>query len=224
MRIDIIFDTICPWCYIGKKRLETSLADVAIDDLEIQWNAFLLNPEMPTEGMEPGEYARTKFGGEARARRVHSAIKRTGEAEGIDFRLHRISRVPNTIDSHRLIRFAEREGRADEVVEAVFKSYFLEGHDIGRRSTLTEIGARIGLDVTELTQYLAGNDDRTEVLEQNIRAHRLGISGVPAFIIDSQFSLSGAQDPLAIRRLLDVAREKRREMFDAGDQLSGSQS
>jgi len=224
MRIDIIFDTICPWCYIGKKRLETSLADVAPDDLEIQWNAFLLNPEMPAGGMDPGEYARTKFGGEARARKVHAAIKRTGEAAGIDFRLDRISWVPNTIDSHRLIRFAEREGRADEVVEAVFQSYFLEGHDIGIRSALTDIGASIGLDVTQLARYLAGNEDRAEILEQNIRAHRLGISGVPAFIVDSQFSLSGAQDPMVIRRLLEVAREKRREMFDAGDQLSGARS
>ena len=224
MRINIVFDTICPWCYIGKKRLETSLADVALDDLEIQWNAFLLNPEMPAGGMDPGEYARTKFGGEARARRVHAAIKRTGEAAGIEFRLDRISWVPNTIDSHRLIRFAEREGRASEVGEAVFQSYFLEGHDIGIRSALTDIGAKIGVDGTELTQYLAGNEDRAEVLEQNMRAHRLGISGVPAFIVDSQFSLSGAQDPQAIRRLLEVAREKRREMFDAGDQLSGAPS
>ena len=179
MRIDIVFDTICPWCYIGKKRLETSLAHVALDDLDIQWNAFLLNPEMPAGGMDPGEYARTKFGGEARARRVHAAIKRTGEAAGIELRLDRISWVPNTINSHRLIRFAEREGRASEVVEAVFQSYFLEGHNIGIRSTLTDIGAKFGLDGTELARYLAGNEDRAPpqgpgvrtALRQGARSH-----------------------------------------------------
>jgi predicted DsbA family dithiol-disulfide isomerase len=224
MRIDIIFDTICPWCYIGKKRLEASLAAAPMDDLEIHWNAFLLNPEMPPEGMDEREYTRAKFGGEARARRVYASIRRTGEASGIDFRLERIDWVPNTIDSHRVIRYAERDGLAGAAVEAIFQSYFTEGRDIGMRSALLDIGAAIGLDRDGLSGYLASDEDRDDVREQNIRAHRLGISGVPAFIVDGQFSLSGAQDPQVIHRLLEVAREKRGEIFDTGNQISGAPS
>jgi predicted DsbA family dithiol-disulfide isomerase len=224
MRIDIMFDTICPWCYIGKKRLEESLAAAPIDGLEIHWNAFLLNPEMPPEGMDERQYTRTKFGGEARARRIYSAIARTGQAAGIDFKLDQIGWVPNTIDSHRVIRYAEREGRAAAAVEAIFQSYFLEGRDIGIRSALVDIGAAIGLDRARLGGYLISDEDRADVLEQNIRAHRLGISGVPAFIVDGQFSISGAQDTQVIQRLLAVAREKRREIFDPGTQLSGAPS
>ena len=119
MRNDIVFDTICPWCYIGKKRLEASLASAPMDDLEIHWNAFLLNPEMPPEGMDEQEYTHAKFGGEARARRVYAAIRQTGEASGIDFRLERINWVPNTIDSHRVIRYAERDGLAGAAVAAL---------------------------------------------------------------------------------------------------------
>lgn len=220
MRIDIIYDTICPWCYIGKKRLEEALALGPMDDFEIHWNAFLLNPEMPPEGMDAREYTRAKFGGEARASRVYSAITRTGLASGIKFRMDRINWVPNTVDPHRVIRFAERDGRASAAVEAMFQSYFMEGRDIGIRSALVDIGEAIGLNRAALRQYLASEEDRAEVIEQNSRAHRLGLSGVPAFIIDGQFSLSGAQDPQVIRRLLDVAREKRRELFDAGHQFS----
>lgn len=224
MRIDIIFDTICPWCYIGKKRLEASLASAPMDDLEIYWNAFLLNPEMPAEGMDEREYTRTKFGGEARARRVQSAITRKGQTAGIDFRLDRINWVPNTIDSHRLIRYAERDGRGAAAVEAIFQSYFLEGRDIGIHAALLDIGEAVGLERAGLSKYLKSGEDRADVLEQNIRAHRLGISGVPAFIVDGQFSLSGAQDPQVIHRLLEIAREKRGEIFDSGNPFSGAPS
>ena len=224
MRIDIIFDTICPWCYIGKKRLEASLASAPMDDLEIHWNAFLLNPEMPPEGMDEREYTRAKFGGEARTKRVYAAIRQTGEASGIEFRLERIDWVPNTLDSHRVIRYAERDGLAGAAVEAMYQGYFIEGRDIGMRSTLLDIGDAIGLDRDGLSGYLASDEDRADVLEQNIRAHRLGISGVPAFIVDGQFSLSGAQDPQVIHRLLEVAREKRGEIFDTGNQFSSAPS
>ena len=224
MRIDIIFDTICPWCYIGKKRLEAALATSPEDDLEIHWNAFLLNREMPAEGMDEREYTRTKFGGEARARRVHSAVGRTGLASGIGFRLDRINWIPNTIDSHRLIRYAERDGRAAAAVEAIFQSYFLEGRDIGIHTALLDIGEAVGLERAGLSKFLKSDEDRADVLEQNIRTHRLGISGVPAFIVDGQFSLSGAQDPQVIHRLLEIAREKRGEIFDSGNQFSGAPS
>ena len=216
MRIDVIFDTVCPWCYIGKRRLEAAIADLADDDVEIHWNAFLLNPDIPPEGMERRAYLRAKFGGEARAQRVYAAIARAGLSAGIEFNFDDIDWTPNTIDSHRVVRFAQRHGRAMEAVELIYRSYFLEGRDIGKRSVLVDIGRQLGFEVDALRAYLYEASNIQNVLDHNARAHRLGISGVPAFIIDGQFSISGAQEPSVLRRLLDIARERRRELIAGG--------
>jgi len=220
MHIDVVFDTICPWCYIGKRRLEEALAELDPDDIEIRWSAFFLNPDMPSEGADSRAFIRAKFGGDARAKRVYAAIERAGLAGGIDFRFDDIAWTPNTIDSHRLIRYAEKFGPAEPTVEAVYKGYFLEGRDIGMRSTLVDIGASVGLDADGIRQYLASGEGIAEIKDQNARAHRLGISGVPAFIVDDQFSVSGAQDAQVLERLLDMAREKRREQFDIDSQFA----
>jgi predicted DsbA family dithiol-disulfide isomerase len=216
MRIDVIFDTVCPWCFIGKRRLEAAVADLETDGIEIHWNAFLLNPDIPPEGMERRAYLRAKFGGESRALRVYSAIARAGASAGIEFNFDEIDWTPNTIDSHRLVRFAQRYGRAVEAVELVFQSYFLDGRDIGKRSVLIDIGRQLGFEIDALRAYLYEASNIQNVLDHNARAHRLGISGVPAFIIDGQFSISGAQEPAVLRRLLDIARERRRELVAGG--------
>lgn len=213
MRIDVIFDTVCPWCYIGKRRLEVAIAEHGSDDIEIHWNAFLLNPDIPPEGMERRAYLRAKFGGESRAQRVHGAIARAGAAAGIEFNFDEIDWTPNTIDSHRVIHYAQQLGRGVEAVERVFQSYFREGRDIGKRSVLIDVGRQLGLDEDRLRTYLQDTSNIQTVLDHNARAHRLGVSGVPAFIIDGQFSISGAQEPAVLGRLLDIARERRRELL-----------
>ena len=221
MRIDVIFDTVCPWCYIGKRRLESALADFDPADVEIHWNAFLLNPDIPPEGMERRAYLRAKFGGESRAQRVYAAIARAGHSAGIEFNFDEIDWTPSTIDSHRVVRYAQRHGRATEAVELIYQSYFLEGRDIGKRSVLIDIGHQLDFDTDSLRAYLHEPTNIQGILDHNARAHRLGISGVPAFIVDGQFSISGAQEPMVIRRLLEVARERRREMYAEGLPLSG---
>lgn len=216
MRIDVIFDTVCPWCYIGKRRLEAALAQHGTEGIEIYWNAFLLNPDIPPDGMDRRAYMRAKFGGESRAQRVYSAIARAGLSIGIEFNFDEIDWTPNTIDSHRLVRYAQQLGKGTEAVESIFRSYFLEGRDIGKRSVLIDIADQIGLETDKSRAYLQDASSVQSILDYNARAHRLGISGVPAFIVDGQFSISGAQEPSVIGRLLDVARERQRELV-AGD-------
>jgi predicted DsbA family dithiol-disulfide isomerase len=213
MRIDVIFDTVCPWCYIGKKRLETAIDAHGGDGIEIHWNAFLLNPDIPPEGMDRRAYLRAKFGGESRAQRVYSAIARAGVSAGIEFNFDDIDWTPNTIDSHRLVGYAQQLGKGAEIVERIFQSYFLEGRDIGKRSVLIDIGVQVGLERDRVRAHLQDTSSVQSVLDHNARAHRLGISGVPAFIVDGQFSISGAQEPGVIGRLLDVARERQRELM-----------
>lgn len=218
MHIDVIFDTVCPWCFIGKRRLDRALADRPVANVEYNWQAFLLNPDMPVEGLDHRTYLAAKFGGEARSRRVYSAIAEAGRNSGIEFNFDDIGRAPNSIDSHRLVRYAGRRGRAMDAVERLFQSYFLDGRDIGNRSVLVEIADQLDFDLREFRDYLYSSADIEDIKLQNARAHRIGISGVPAFIVDGQFSVSGAQEPIILQRIFDVAREKRLELSESGTQ------
>jgi predicted DsbA family dithiol-disulfide isomerase len=221
MRIDIIFDTICPWCFVGKKRLEETLKARSELIPEIFWHAFQLNPDMQPEGVDHKEFMKRKFGDDLRSQRLFGSIVQAGESLGIDFRFDRIKRTPNTVDSHRLVRFAAQQNSqsANETVETLFNSYFLEGRDIGNRSVLIDIGiSELAFEEDELRRYLYSDENVSDIGEQNARAHRLGISGVPAFIFDGQFSISGAQDANVINRIIDISEEKRRELFETGTQ------
>ncbi len=218
MQIDIIFDTICPWCFIGKRRLEAALRQRPNVNAEIIWHAFLLNPDMPPEGMDRQEYMVIKFGGESRSRRVNNAIIEAGKTVGIEFNFDHVGRMPSTVDSHRLVRFAAAAGYAGQMVEALYQAYFLEGRDIGHRSVLFDIAGQLDLDIEALRDYLYSGRDVDDINEQNARAHRLGISGVPAFIFDGEFAISGAQEPSVLLRMFDIAEEKRREWMVEGTQ------
>ncbi len=222
MRIDIIFDTICPWCYLGKKRLEQSLTEKPHLSAEITWHAFLLTPDLSPEGVGRRHYLNTKFGNEARSNRVYQTISEAGRPLGIDFQFDRIGRTPNTLDSHRFVRFVQARypDRSSEVVEALFQAYFVRGLDTGSRTVLFNLMEEVGYEVENLRAYLYSDEDVRDIREQNSRAHRLSISGVPAFIIDGQFSISGAQEPQVFRRLLEVAEERRREVFGQDLQIN----
>ncbi len=206
MEIDIIFDTVCPWCYIGKKRLEKALASRPNLKFRVNWKPFLLNPEMPPQGIDRTAYLIKKFGSEARIKRIYGTIGEAGHSVEIDFAFDRIGKTPNSIDSHRLVRFAGEQGLAGEAVEALFMEFFINGRDIGDIGILAEIGAALGLDEATLEAYLQSETDVRLIYDQNVEAHRLGINGVPAFAFNDKFVISGAQEPQVLARMLDAAQ------------------
>ncbi|MSO92765.1 MAG: DsbA family oxidoreductase [Rhodospirillales bacterium] len=205
MDIAIISDTVCPWCYIGKRRLEKALASRPNLKVRQRWRPFLLNPEMPPEGIDRNAYLLRKFGSEARIRRIYGAIEEAGQSVEIDFAFDRIGRTPNSVNSHRLVRFAERSGLANEAVEAAFIAYFESGQNIGDTDVLTGIGKEIGLDPAGLRAYLESDEDVQFVYQENADAHRLGVSGVPSFLFNDHMILSGAHEPSVLVRMLDAA-------------------
>jgi predicted DsbA family dithiol-disulfide isomerase len=205
MQIDVIADTVCPWCYIGKRRLEKALAQRLDTTVVARWRPFLLNPEMPDDGLDRTAYLVKKFGSESRVRRVYGAIAEAGQSVEIDFSFELIRRTPSTVNSHRLVRFAEGTGKADACVEALFLAYFINGHDIGDTDVLLEIGANLGLEADQLAAYLESGADFDFVYEENARAHRLGINGVPSFVFDGSLVVSGAQEPQVLARMIDAA-------------------
>ena len=153
----------------------------------------------------------TKFGGAVRVQRVHAAVAAAGLAEGITFNFDRITRTPSTLGSHRLIRYTIATGCEGDVVEALYRAYFIQGLDIGDKSVLADIGASIGLERKAVLAYLLSDTDVTTVLNDNARAHRLGVNGVPCLIIDGNYALAGAQEPDILLRLIDIVREAEAE-------------
>ncbi len=203
--IEVVHDLVCPWCYLGLRRLRHSLAARPEIEVSFLWRAFLLNPDMPRAGMARGEYLIRKFGSEERALRLFASIGQIGLAEGIAFRFDRVRRMPSSVDAHRLVRFAARAGRAPDIVEALFAAYFSDGVDIGDVARLTMIAAQNGLDPEAAGHFLASDDEIDVVHADNLRAHRLGINGVPCFILGGRHAIAGAQEPAVISRLIDVA-------------------
>jgi predicted DsbA family dithiol-disulfide isomerase len=212
VKIEFIFDTVCPWCYVGKRRFERALTQRPGTRTEIVWRPFLLNPDIPPEGIDRRAYLDRKFGGPARVNRIHAAVAAAGAAEGIAFAFDRITRAPNTLNSHRMIRFAAGFGRQPEVVEALYHAYFVEGLDIGLVPTLVALGERLDLPGIELEEYLRSEADVSAVLNDNARAHRQGVNGVPCLILDGSYALAGAQEPDILLRLIDIARQSETEL------------
>jgi predicted DsbA family dithiol-disulfide isomerase len=204
MRIDIFSDVICPWCFIGKKRLEKALALRPPAELTVQWRAFQLNPDMPAAGMDRKAYLEAKFGGPEAAQRIYDNVRAAGAKESIPFAFERIPRTPNTVGAHRLIRFGQRGGRQDEVVSALFQAYFIDGRNIGDPAALARIAGEAGLDEAAAAQYLAGDEDLEQVLAEDAFARKIGIGGVPCFIFDGKYAISGAQEPEAFLPVFDL--------------------
>jgi predicted DsbA family dithiol-disulfide isomerase len=205
MHLDIFSDTICPWCYVGKRRLARALAARPQPKLAVRWRAFQLNPGMPADGMIRERYIDAKFGSSERAKRIYEAVSAVGASEGISFNFEAIKRTPNTILSHRLLRKASKEGLQDELLEAMFQAYFVDGRDIGSARVLTEVGESVGLE--KAGAYLVSDEGGEEVRAEDSLARRQGINGVPCFIFNYRFLLSGAQEPESFFQLFDLARE-----------------
>lgn len=211
MRIDIFSDVICPWCFIGKKRLEKALELRPLPDLQIHWRAFQLNPGMPEEGMDRQAYLAAKFGGPESAQRIYDTVGAAGRRSGVAFAFDKITRTPNTVAAHRLVRFAERFGRQDAMVEGLFQSYFLEGRNLSDKDSLAEIAAAAGLDRAAVRGYLDSDEDTETVLAEDAYARKLGIGGVPCFIVDGRYALSGAQEPEAFLPVFDLVGTEKAE-------------
>ncbi|MBM3489899.1 MAG: DsbA family oxidoreductase [Alphaproteobacteria bacterium] len=218
MQIDIVSDTVCPWCYIGKRRLERALAQRPDMAFQLGWRPFQLNPDMPREGMDREQYLNLKFGDSDRARRIYNSVRQAGVEEGIPFSFDAIRRQPNTVDSHRLIRWAASEGLQDAVVEGLFRAYFTQGGDIGDREVLAQVAAQSGLDGAAIARRLAEDEDVELVQREETVARRLGINGVPCFIVDRKYAVSGAQDPSVLLQVFDLAARGANEEPQAAEE------
>jgi len=205
MQIDIVSDVICPWCFIGKRRLERALTLRPELAATQSWRAFRLNPEMPTDGISRELYLTAKYGDLRSAAHIFAAICPAGRNEGIGFAFERIRQIPNTLRAHRLIRFGALEGHGDDVVEGLFRAYFLDGLNIGDIEILAALAAQAGLDEAESRHYLSSEAGTAEVRAEEDRARRLGIHAVPCFILDRGYAIFGAQEPEIFLPLFDIA-------------------
>ena len=205
LSVEIVHDLVCPWCYLGVRRLLRTLRRRPDLLFDLTWRPFLLNPDMPRMGMARSDYVVRKFGGEDRARRLYGSIAEIGCSESVQFRFDWVRRTPSSVDAHRLVRWANRFGRAAEMVEALFAAHFTDGRDIGEVAVLSAIAASCGLEPMEARSFLFSDAEVDAVHADNLRAHRLGINGVPCFVIGGHHAIAGAQEPEVIERLLDVA-------------------
>ncbi|MGF1594878.1 MAG: DsbA family oxidoreductase [Kiloniellaceae bacterium] len=216
IQIDIFSDTVCPWCLIGKRRLETALSERPDLEVAIRWRTFQLNPMMPRAGMDRQNYLAMKFGGPENARHLYERIRQAGAEDGIDFNFEAIVRTPNTLDSHRLIRWAAGRGRHNETVEALFQAYFLRGEDIGATAVLSAAAESAGLDPAEARAFLQSGELESEIAEEDRQARNLGIDGVPCFIFNGRHALAGAQPPKVLVQMLDLAQQEVAEAAEGG--------
>lgn len=205
MRIDIVFDTVCPWCYVGKKRFDHALTLRPKLKPDIRYKSFLLNPDIPAEGVDRKEFLERKFGSSQQYERMIEALIFTGKGEGINFALDKIERTPNSANSHRLVRLAHTIGAQSKATDVIFSAYFERGLDIGDVEVLIRLAEEIGIERQVATAHLLGEGDLNSVYNENARMHRLGVTGVPCYIFDESKAIAGAQEPEIIVRMLDMA-------------------
>lgn len=210
--IDIVSDVVCPWCYLGKARLDQAIARVADDvQVTVNWRPYQLNPDIPAEGLDHKSYLAAKLGGQAAVDRAHEMLAGLGREDGVAFNFDAVKISPNTLDAHRLIRWALTEGQEaqNEVASLLFKANFEQGLNVGDREVLLDIAAQAGLDRAVIAALLASDADKSEVAEEIEMARGMGVTGVPCFIIDSQYAVMGAQSVEVLTDALrDIAKMK----------------
>ena len=207
MQIDVVSDTVCPWCFIGKKRLERAIALRPGVSFNVCWRPYRLDPTIPKDGVDPRAYLKAKFGDGPRMQSTGEIIRAEGSSVGIKFSFEQIERSPNTLDSHRLIRWAASAGVQNEVVEQLFNAYFVEGRNIGDLQVLVDIARESGMDAEIVSGLLESDADRALIEGEDRLPHEMGISGVPTFIFEDRFMLSGAREPEVLVRVIDKATE-----------------
>ncbi len=205
LQFDVISDTVCPWCYVGKKRLDKALDEFGADKVDVMWRPYQLDPSVPPGGVERKAYMQRKFGRGDQAKAILANIVDAGKEEGIDFNFDGMAKYPNTMDSHRLIRWADSAGCQGRVVTLLFQRYFEQGADIGDHEVLVGVAEEAGMDTDLVANLLSKDADLELVQKEDHLARQMGISGVPTFIVENRFGISGAQDPAYILRMLRKA-------------------
>lgn len=210
IQIDVVSDVMCPWCYIGKRRLEQALEQVSDVEVNINWRPFQLDPTLPPEGRDRREYLEKKFGGPEKAKEIYTRIEHAGRDEGLDFNFPAIALSPNTIDAHRVIRWSSNEGQdvQDKLVEGLFKAFFMDGQNVGDSKVLTKIAGDAGMDASVVAALLSTDQDKEAVANEIEVAQKMGVSGVPCFIIDNKYAVMGAQSPEQIAGAIREASAK----------------
>jgi predicted DsbA family dithiol-disulfide isomerase len=203
MRIDIYSDTVCPWCYLGKRRFDVAVAARPHFEPRVTWRPFELNPDLPADGVDRAAYLAARVGDAERVAAVHAELKRQGEASGIDFQFDLIRRMPNTRRSHLLIAHAARSGLQAAVKERIMRAYFEEGCDVGDTEELVRLAAEVGLSERAARSALVLRSGQDGVIAAERHAGVLGITGVPTFVFDGQYTVSGAQDVGTLARIFD---------------------
>jgi predicted DsbA family dithiol-disulfide isomerase len=201
--IDVVSDVICPWCFLGKRRLDKALEQVPEIKVEVVFRPFFLDPTIPVGGIDRHEYMAAKFG-EERLKTIHDPLTAMGKEDGVPFHFDKITRTPNTLDAHRLIRWALPLAKQSQMKEALFMAYWSHGQDIGDHEVLANIAAEIGMDRVTVLADLSSNKDSDAVLAEVQQAQAMGISGVPTFILNHKYGISGAQ---SVEVLVDAIKK-----------------
>jgi len=196
LTVDVVSDVVCPWCFIGLKRLDKAIAMAGDIEVQVRWRPFQLDPTIPAGGMDRREYMIAKFGSEERIRQIHARIEPLAEAEGIHFAFGAIKVAANTLDSHRVIRWAGAAGEAvqNRLVRRLFQLNFEEGANIGDHAVLTEAAREAGMDASVVETLLPTDADVDQVRTEIATASRMGITGVPCFLLEGKYAVMGAQD------------------------------
>ncbi|MDF1608964.1 DsbA family oxidoreductase [Hoeflea sp. YIM 152468] len=218
LTIDIVSDVMCPWCYIGKRRLEAALDEVSAEmHVDLRWRPYQLDPTLPKQGKDRQQYLEDKFGGPEGADQAYAAVRAAGADEAIAFAFDKIPVSANTLDAHRLIRWAGALGPAvqDEVVERLFKAYFEDGKNIGDDAVLIEAAEQAGLERPVVERLLAGDADRAAVSAEIDQARQMGVTGVPCFIIDTKYAVVGAQPAAALADAMRKVVQEKMKQTDA---------
>lgn len=195
VRIDVVSDVVCPWCFIGKRRLEKAIALNPDIPVEVHWRPYFLNDWIPREGISREQYLTTKFGSPERYKGIAQRVSAAAASEGLTYAIDKISRQPNTLDAHRLIRWAGDIGKAAEMKQKLMDLYFTEGADLTDKAVLAKAAGAVGLDAETTQKALASDQDVAEVEREALSAKEAGIEGVPCFILGGKFAISGAQAP-----------------------------
>jgi predicted DsbA family dithiol-disulfide isomerase len=209
IKLDIMSDPICPWCYIGKAHLDRALSDHPDHPFVIEWHPFQLNPDMPAEGMDRRAYLEGKFGGKEGAVRAYAPVVEQAKAAGLTINFEAMQRTPNTLNAHRLIHWAGIEGRQTAAVSALFHAYFVEARDIGDSEVLADLADGIGMDASVVTRLLSTDEDADNIRKRDAHSRQMGVSAVPTFIVAGSHAVPGAQPPELWKRVIsDLQKNK----------------
>lgn len=208
IRLDVFSDPICPWCYIGKARLQRALEARPNHPFVVHWHPFQLNPDMPKEGMDRRAYLEAKFGGKDGAIKAYLPVTQEAAASGLEINLEAIKRTPNTLNAHRLIHWAAMEEKQNAMVDRLFKAYFVEGQDIGAQDVLVALASDVGLDGKVIARLLSSDADAEDIAARDADARHKGVNSVPTFVISNQHVVPGAQSPELWMQVIDEISEQ----------------